>query len=61
MWFPSSRNEYLAHMRGSAIVLVILLAADWFWKGFGFSEIWYLWILVALAAPFIGVNFVAPD
>jgi low affinity Fe/Cu permease len=48
-------------MRGSVIVMVILLVADWFWKGFGFSEIWYLWIVIALAAPFIGVNFVAPD
>jgi hypothetical protein len=61
MWFPSSRNEFFAYLRGSAIVLAIFMAVDWFWKGFGLSETWYLWILVAIAAPFITANFVAPD
>jgi hypothetical protein len=61
MWLPNSRTEYLAYLRGSAVVLAILLGADWLWRGFGLSELWCLWILAALAAPFLAMNFLAPD
>jgi hypothetical protein len=61
MWIPSTKDEVHAYLRGSAIVLAILLCADYFWDGFGLSEFWYLWIVAALVFPFVGMNFLARD
>jgi hypothetical protein len=61
MWIPRTRAEVIAYLRGSAVVLAIILSADYFWDGFGFAEIWYLWIVAALAFPFVGMNLIAPD